>query len=81
MQQSNRFSVLPYDSIPAYAPRTDTVVAGRFRYLRRVSYTQGTTGSEYRRVIVTLVPLLDPTKKDSLIFERAKTYARSPLFT
>lgn len=81
MQQSNRFSVLPYDSIPAYAPRTDTVVAGRFRYLRRVSYTQGTTGSEYRRVVVTLVPLLDPTKKDSLVFERAKTYARSPLFT
>jgi prepilin-type N-terminal cleavage/methylation domain-containing protein len=80
MQQSNRFSVLPYDSIPSYAPRTDTVVAGRFSYLRRVSYTQGATGSEYRRVIVTLVPLADPTKKDSLIFERAKTYAKSPLF-
>jgi len=38
MQQSNRFSVLPYDSITAYAPRVDTVIAGRFKYLRRVTY-------------------------------------------
>jgi len=80
-QQANRFSVLPYDSIPSYAPRTDTVVAGRFRYLRTVSYTQSVTGSEYRRVKVILTPLADPAKKDSLLFERAKTYARSPLFT
>jgi Tfp pilus assembly protein PilV len=79
-QQANRFSVLPYDSIPQYAPRTDTVIAGRFRYLRNVSYTQSVTGSEYRRVKVILTPLADPTKKDSLLFERAKTYARSPLF-
>ena len=80
-QQANRFSVLPYDSIPSYAPRTDTVVAGRFRYLRNVSYTQSVTGSEYRRVKVILTPLSDPAKKDSLLFERAKTYAKSPLFT
>ena len=80
-QQANRFSVLPYDSIPSYAPRTDTVVAGRFLYLRRVSYTQSVTGSEYRKVKVVLIPLADQTKKDSLLFERAKTYARSPLFT
>jgi hypothetical protein len=80
-QQANRFSVLPYDSIPNYAPRTDTVIAGRFKYLRLVSYTQGLTGSEYRKVKVVLVPLADPTKRDSLLFERAKTYARSPLFT
>ena len=80
-QQANRFSVLPYDSIPSYAPRTDTVVAGRFLYLRKVSYTQSVTGSEYRKVKVVLIPLADQTKKDSLLFERAKTYARSPLFT
>lgn len=79
-QQANRFSVLPYDSIPSYAPRTDTVISGRFKYLRYVSFTQG-VGSEYRKVKVILVPLADQTKKDSLLFERAKTYARSPLFT
>ena len=80
-QQANRFSVLPYDSIPSYAPKTDTVISGRFQYLRKVSYTQSVTGSEYRRVKVILIPLADQTKKDSLLFERAKTYARSPLFT
>jgi type II secretory pathway pseudopilin PulG len=80
MQQSNRFSVLPYDSIPLYAPKLDTVIAGRFRYYRRVTYTQGLTGSEYRTVKVLLLPAIDTTKRDSLIFQRAKTYARSPLF-
>lgn len=80
MQQSNRFSVLPYDSIPSYAPRTDTVIAGRFKYLRRVSYTQSVTGSEYKTVKVILIPLADTLKKDSLLFQRAKTYAKSPLF-
>ncbi len=80
-QQSNRFSVLPYDSIPAYAPRLDTVTSGRFKYLRRVTYTQSVTGSEYRTVKVLLLPVADTTKRDSLLFQRAKTYARSPLFT
>jgi hypothetical protein len=80
MQQSNRFSVLPYDSIPVYAPRTDTVIAGRFKYLRRVTYTQSKTGSEYKNVQVILTPLSDPTRHDTLTFQRAKTYAKSPLF-
>jgi len=81
MQQSNRFSVLPYDSIPVYAPKLDTVIAGRYRFERQVTFTNSSTGSEYRRVKVILVPLLDKTKKDSLMFERAKTYAKSPLFS
>jgi prepilin-type N-terminal cleavage/methylation domain-containing protein len=81
MQQSNRFSVLPYDSIPVYAPRTDTVISGRFKYARNVTYSQGTTGSEYRKVIVILTPLSGSTKPDSLVFQRAKIYAKSPLFT
>jgi len=80
MQQSNRFSVLPYDSIPAYAPRTDTVIAGRFKYLRRVSFEQSLTGSAYRTVKVILIPLADTLRKDSLLFQRARTYAKSPLF-
>lgn len=80
MQQSNRFSVLPYDSIPSYAPKLDTVIAGRFKYLRRVTFTQGQTGSEYRTVYVVLLPLTDTLTRDSLVFQRAKTYAKSPLF-
>lgn len=79
-QQANRFSVLPYDSIPSYAPRTDTVVSGRFKYLRRASYIQGTTGGEYKTVKVLLLPLSDTTRQDSMVFVRAKTYAKSPLF-
>jgi prepilin-type N-terminal cleavage/methylation domain-containing protein len=81
MQQSNRFSVLPYDSISVYAPRIDTVITGRFKYLRRVTYTQSTTGSDYKIVKVILLPLPDTTRRDSLIFVRAKTYDHSPLFT
>jgi hypothetical protein len=31
-------------------------------------------------VTVLLIPLADRKKPDSLVFERAKTYAKSPLF-
>lgn len=81
MQQANRFSVLPYDSIVSYAPRIDTVIAGRYSYLRRVTYVQGNTGSEYKTVKVLILPLADTLKRDSLLFLRAKTYDHSPLFT
>ena len=80
MQQSNRFSSLPYDSIPVYAPRVDTVQTGRFRYVRTLSYVQATTGAEYRTLKVKLVPMQDKQTPDSLVFQRGKTYARSPLF-
>jgi hypothetical protein len=84
MQQSNRFSALPYDSIPSYAPRIDTVTTGRFKYERRLTFVQG-TGSEYRTLKVMLKPISsDPMiaaqKSDSLFFQRAKTYANTPLF-
>ena len=84
MQQSNRFSSLPYDSIPSYAPRIDTLTTGRYRYERRLTFTQGSTGSEYRTLKVMLKPISDTTvanqKKDSLLFQRAKVYAKTPLF-
>jgi Tfp pilus assembly protein PilV len=84
MQQSNRFSSLPYDSIPSYAPRVDTVITGRYKYERRLTYTQGTTASEYRTLKVILKPVSDTgyksPKPDSLVFQRAKTYATTPLF-
>ena len=87
MQQSNRFSALPYDSIPIYAPvntpRVDTIVTGRYKYQRKVTYTQGTTGSEYRTLKVVLKPLSDTLtnkRPDSLLFQRAKTYSSTPLF-
>jgi Tfp pilus assembly protein PilV len=83
-QEANRFSVLPYADIPDHAqlntPRIDTVQAGRFKYERRVTYVNATTGSEYRRLTVVIIPLADKKRPDSLVFERAKTYAKSPLF-
>jgi hypothetical protein len=85
MQQSNRFSALPYDSIPSYAPRIDTIVTGRYQYERRLTYVQGATGSEYRTLKVMLKPvskdsMIATQKPDSLLFQRAKTYSSTPLF-
>ena len=85
MQQSNRFSSLPYDSIPSYAPRIDTIITGRYMYERRLTYVQGTTGSEYRTLKVMLKPISKDTliakqKPDSLLVQRAKTYSSTPLF-
>ena len=80
MQQTNRFMSLPYDSIPSYAPRIDTIVTGRYRYDRRLTYVQGNTISEFRTLKVRLVPLDNSSKPDSLVFQRAKVYARTPLF-
>jgi prepilin-type N-terminal cleavage/methylation domain-containing protein len=43
MQQANRFSVLPYDSISLYEKNIDSVITvGRFTYLRHVSCTKDT---------------------------------------
>lgn len=85
MQQSNRFSSLSYDSIPMYAPRVDSIITGRYRYERRLTYVQGGTGSEYRTLTVVLKPIssdvsIAARKPDSLVFQRAKTYANTPLF-
>jgi prepilin-type N-terminal cleavage/methylation domain-containing protein len=84
MQQTNRFASLPYDSIPSYAPRVDTVTTGRYKYERRLTYVQGATGSEYRTLKVLLKPISDTTlksqKPDSLLFQRAKNYTTTPLF-
>ena len=80
MQQANRFSTLPYDSIPFYSKGADTIVTGRFSYRRILTYQQGTTGSEYRTLTVMLVPLTDNRPPDSLVFQRAKTYSKTPLF-
>jgi hypothetical protein len=85
MQQSNRFASLPYDSIPNYVKAfPDTIIAGRYKYERSLTYVQGSTGSEYRTVKVMLKPISDTTlksqKPDSLVFQRAKTYATTPLF-
>jgi hypothetical protein len=38
------------------------------------------TGSEYKTIKVLLQMVGDSTVKDSLVFLRAKTYAKSPLF-
>jgi prepilin-type N-terminal cleavage/methylation domain-containing protein len=89
MQQSNRFASVPYTAIPTYtgpngAPKVDTIITGRYKYERIVSYVQSTTGSEYRTVKVRLKPVSDTgyksPKPDSLVFQRAMTYATTPLF-
>lgn len=81
MQQSNRFSVLPYNDIPLYAPRIDTVIVGQYQFRRRVTFVQSTTGSEYKTVTVMLLQLPDTMRRDSLVFVRARTYSSTPLFT
>ena len=58
LQEANRFSVLPYAEHSDYAspvgtPRTDTITSGRFKYLRRATYTQATL-SEYRTIKVII---------------------------
>jgi prepilin-type N-terminal cleavage/methylation domain-containing protein len=86
VEEANRFDALGYNAIPVVAnpcstgPMMDQIVVGRFTYSRRACYTQATTGAEYRTLKVVLVPLADTVRRDSLMFERAMTYASSPLF-
>jgi prepilin-type N-terminal cleavage/methylation domain-containing protein len=83
MEQANRFAVLPYNEIPNYASLTPTVTtftSGRYEYQREVSYSQGTTGADYRTLKIVIAPTADLTKRDSLIFLRAKIWESSPLF-
>jgi prepilin-type N-terminal cleavage/methylation domain-containing protein len=83
MEQANRYAVLPYAEIPNHAtlsPTVTTFTSGRHEYRREVSYTQGTTGAEYRTLKIVIAPTADLTKRDSLLFVRARIWESSPLF-
>jgi len=71
-QQSNKFSSMPYDSVRTFPTVQQTLTAGSFSYLRRLTITQPVVGSNRYTVKIVIVPLSDTTKKDSLTLDRAQ---------
>ena len=93
VQQLNRYSGLPYDTLRARinsnASRLDTIIASGMNFLRRDTVTNyptsASTDTLLAEVRVTIVPLTtsrsDTMLKDSVVLHRRNPHTGSPLFT
>jgi len=93
VQQLNRYSALPYDTLRARInnepARLDTIKASRMNFLRRdtvANYpTSAASDTLIAEVRVTIIPLTtsvnDTLLKDSVVIHRRNPHKFSPLFT
>ena len=94
VQQLNRYSALPYDTLRARInnepARLDTILATGMKFLRRDTVSNfpppgGASDTLIAQVRVTIVPLTTNVKdtmfKDSVVIHRRNPNKTSPLFT
>ena len=93
VQQLNRYSGLPYDTLRARIngepARLDTINGGNVTFLRRDTVTRFPTSAAadtfLAEVRVTIIPLTsnatDTLLKDSVVIHRRNPHKGSPLFT
>ncbi|MEO5511843.1 MAG: prepilin-type N-terminal cleavage/methylation domain-containing protein [Longimicrobiales bacterium] len=77
LQETNRMSAIPYDSIPGKVG-CDTLTTGNLRYRRCTAMTQG---FRYREVKVIVTPLRTGSFADTVTFRRVTEALPNPLFT
>lgn len=76
-QQASKFGTMPFDSIATFPTTPQTMVAGTFRYRRRLTITSPSTNR--RQIVVVVVPLPDTTMADSLVIDRSRSANNTPL--
>lgn len=76
-QQVSRLGGIPFSRIDSVATGTVSVTAGSFSYTRRISITKPATNR--RTITIVITPTVDPTMKDSVMFDRANPVGGGPL--
>jgi Tfp pilus assembly protein PilV len=76
-QQANKYAAMPYANIAAQPTARTRVDAGEFSYYRRLAISQPTP-NQYR-IVVTVMPMQDTTKKDSIVVDRSLPPGNTPL--
>ena len=75
--EANKFGAVPYSTLATWPTATTTDTLGTFVYNRRLSITSA--GPSRYSIKVVVIPVADPTKKDSIMLDRALPPTSSPL--
>jgi hypothetical protein len=75
--EANKFGAAAFSSLGTWSTTDRTFTRGTFSYTRKLSITG--TGMTRYTIKVIVIPTVDPTKKDSVIIERALPPSGSPL--
>jgi hypothetical protein len=78
LQELNRVSVLPYDSLPGQTGCA-SLKNDNFSYSRCIAVSDISTGSGYRRVRLVITPASALVRPDTIYVNRAKDIPKNPL--
>jgi len=77
--EANKLGTVPFANLGTWSTTTRAFTLGGFTYTRRTTIS---SMNMYRYAVkVVVIPTLDPTKKDSVMFERTKPPVTSVLCT
>jgi len=77
--EANKLGTVPFANLGTWSTTTRAFTLGGFTYTRRTTIS---SMNMYRYAVkVVVIPTLDPTKKDSVMFERTKPPQTSVLCT
>jgi hypothetical protein len=68
--EANKLGTVPFDSLGTWSTSTKSFTRGGLTYTRRTTIGAVTTTRYTIKVVV--IPTLDPTKKDSVMFDRTR---------
>ena len=77
--EANKLGAVPFASLATWPTAPQTISLGSFQYTRRLTITAAGPARFTMKIVV--VPVKDSTKKDSLMLDRTKPPATSPLCT
>lgn len=75
--EANKFGSIPYSTLATWPTATVRDTLGTFIYDRKLSITN--TGTTRYTIKITVTPVRDATKKDSIILDRTLPPTSSPL--
>jgi len=75
--EANKMGAVPYASLAGWSTTDQTITRGNFTYTRKLTITAASTTRYSIKIVV--IPSADPTKKDSVMLDRALPPSSSPL--
>jgi hypothetical protein len=77
--EAMKLGAAPFTTLSAWHPVDTTFMRGDFSYRRKLTITAANGANTRYTVKVVVMPTIDPTKADSLIFDRSLPPTGSPL--
>ena len=77
--EANKLGALRFTSLATWPTATQTISLGSFQYRRRLTITAAGPSRYIMKVVV--IPMADPTKRDSIMLDRTNPPSTSPLCT